>query len=66
MPLMTLSSAWLIIQACKTAINRYDRPSTPWALARYHNAELLASHTATNVLEEILEGQVINPFLYKL
>lgn len=63
MPLTTLSSAWLIIQACRTAINWYDRPSTPWALARHYNVELLAFRIAINVLEEIPEGQVINPFL---
>lgn len=63
MPLVTLSSSWLIIQACRTAINRYERPSTPWAPARHYNVELLASHIAINVLEEMLEGQVINPFL---
>lgn len=63
MSLRTLSSSWLIIQACRIAISRYDRPSKPRALARHYNVERLASHIAIDVLEEMLEDQVINPFL---
>lgn len=64
MPLMTFISAWLSLQACGAAIKQHDRLSTPHALARYYNVELVAFHVAiNNILQEILEGKVIDPLL---